>query len=90
MIVTSKIVKKEVISISRALVLLHVQSGSEKHALEKIRKVDGIEEAYISYGVYDIAAKLRTDYMADLKELISNKLKKISGVRSTSSLILVE
>ena len=49
-----------------------------------------MEEAYISFGVYDIAAKLRTDYIDDLKEIIQNKLRQISGVRSTSSLVLVE
>jgi DNA-binding Lrp family transcriptional regulator len=75
---------------SRALVLFHVQSGSENKVLKTVKKVEGVEEAYLSYGQYDIEAKLRTDYKEDLKRVIKNNFKKINGVRSTSSLILVE
>jgi DNA-binding Lrp family transcriptional regulator len=70
--------------------LFNVQSGLENKVLKTVKKVEGVEEAYISFGVYDIAAKLRTDYMADLKGIIQTKLRQIPGVRSTSSLVLVE
>ena len=70
--------------------MFNVQGGSENRVLNEVKKVDGIEEANISYGPYDIAAKIRTDYMKDLKNLIKNKLRQISGVRLTSTLILVE
>jgi len=70
--------------------LFNVQSGFEYRVLTTVKKVEGVEEAYISYGVYDIAAKLRTDYQDDLKDIIQNKLRQISGVRATSSLVLVE
>ena len=70
--------------------MFNVQSGSENKVLNTVKKVEGVEEAYISFGVYDIAAKLRTDYIDDLKDIIQNKLRQITGVRSTSSLVLVE
>lgn len=70
--------------------MFHVVSGSEKQVLQNVKKVEGVEEAYISYGPYDIEAKIRTDYMDDLKKVISDNLRTINGVRSTSSLILVE
>ena len=55
-----------------------------------MKKVEGVEEAYISYGVYDIAAKVSAVSMAALKEIITGKLRKISKVRSTLTLLLVE
>ena len=58
--------------------------------LKKIRKVEGVEEAYISYGMYDIMAKVRADTMEGLKQVITNHLRQISNIRSTLSLILVE
>ena len=70
--------------------MLNVQSGFENRVLNTVRKVDGIEEAYISYGVYDIAAKLRTYHMDELKDIIQNKIRQIKGVSATSSMILVE
>jgi DNA-binding Lrp family transcriptional regulator len=76
--------------IRRALVLFNVESSSENQVLKDLKKVEGVEEAYISYGVYDIAVKARADSMGALKELISNRLRKINKVRSTLSLILIE
>ena len=70
--------------------MFNVQSGFENRVLNTVKKVDGVEEAYISYGVYDIPAKLRTYTMDDLKDIIQNKLRQINGVRATSSLILFE
>jgi len=58
--------------------------------LEKIKKVEGVEESYISYGMYDVVAKIRADTMDDLKEVVSNRLRQIANVRSTLTLILVE
>ena len=70
--------------------MFHVQSGSENQVLKNVKKVEGVEEAYISYGSYDIEARLRNDYLPDLKKVINSNLRKIIGVRSISSLILAE
>jgi hypothetical protein len=32
----------------RASVLFHVQPGSKKHVLKNVKKVEGVEDAYIS------------------------------------------
>ena len=74
----------------RAFVLFNIESGSENQVLKDIKKIEGVEEAYISYGVYDLVVKIRADYMDDLKNIISNNLRKIKKVRSTVSLILIE
>ena len=58
--------------------------------LEKIKRVEGVEEAYISYGIYDVVAKTRADTMDDLKKVITNQLRQITNVRSTLTLILVK
>jgi DNA-binding Lrp family transcriptional regulator len=55
-----------------------------------VKKVEGVEEAYISYGVYDLAVKVRADSMDALKDIISNRLRQIKKVRSTISLLLIE
>jgi len=55
-----------------------------------VKKVEGVEEANITYGVYDIAVKVRADSMDALKDLISNQLRLIKKVRTTLSLILIE
>lgn len=70
--------------------MVNVESGFEDQVLEKIKKVEGVEEAYVSYGVYDIVTKIRADTMDDLKKIITNRLRQITNVRSTLTLILVK
>ncbi len=76
--------------ISRALVLINVEAGSENHVLKDVKEVEGVEEAYISYGVYDIVAKVFVISMDALKEIITNKLRQINKVRATLTLMLIE
>jgi DNA-binding Lrp family transcriptional regulator len=74
----------------RAFVLINVESGSEEKVLEKLSKLAGIEEAYYSYGVYDIIAKVRADSMEGLKDLVSRNIRGVSNVNSTLTLIIME
>ena len=74
----------------RAFIFFNIESGSEKYILEKVKKVQGVEEACVSYGAYDLAVKVRADSMEDLKNIINNKLIESNKVRSTISLLLIE
>jgi len=75
---------------SLALVLLNVESSSENDVLQKVKEIDGVEEGYISYGVYDIVVKVRAKSMDALKDLITTRLRQLEKVRATLSLILIE
>ena len=61
--------------------------GFEEQVLEKVRNVDGVQEVFVAYGVYDLIAKIRTDSMEELKELVSYRLRRIPDVRSTLRLM---
>ena len=74
----------------RAYVLFSVNSGSEEKVTEEIRGIPEVQEAYVSYGVYDLIVKIKTDSMEKLKELVSRRLRTIPDVRSTLTLILCE
>ena len=74
----------------KAFVLINVESGSEEEVLEEIKKIEGVEEAYYSYGVYDIITKIAADSMEKLRETATRKVRTISRVRSTLTLIMME
>lgn len=74
----------------RAFVLINVESGSEEEVLEEIKKSEGVEEAYYSYGVYDIIAKVRAETMEKLRETVLQKMRTVNKVRSTLTLIMME
>ena len=74
----------------RAFVLINVESGSEDKVLNELKTLEGVEEAYFSYGVYDLITKIRADSMDKLKEVVTRKIRTQSKVRSTLTLIMME
>jgi len=74
----------------KAFVLINVESGSEEEVLDEIKKIEGVEEAYYSYGVYDIIAKVKADSMEKLRDTVTRKVRTIVRVRSTLTLIMME
>ena len=74
----------------RAFVLINVESGSEDEVLNELKKIEGVEEAYFSYGVYDLITKIKADTMEKLKEMVTRKIISLSKVRSTLTLIMME
>jgi DNA-binding Lrp family transcriptional regulator len=76
--------------VPRAYVMFGVSSGSEDRVTNEIRTIPEVQEVFVSYGVYDLVVKIKTDSMEQLKELVSHRLRTIPDVRSTLTLILVE
>jgi Lrp/AsnC family transcriptional regulator for asnA, asnC and gidA len=74
----------------RAYVLLNVESGSEEPVLEQLQKIDIVEEAHISYGVYDLIVKIHSETMEEMKNAISHKIRNIKQVKTTLTLIIIE
>lgn len=74
----------------RAYVLFSVGSGAEDQVRKDLKKIKGVQEVYVSYGVYDVIVKINTDSMEELKQLVSHRLRKVDNVRSTLTLILFE
>ncbi len=73
-----------------AFVLINTEPANEEKVLQEVVKIEGIEEAYILYGVYDILAKIKTESMENLKQTIIWQIRKIEGVVSTLTLIVAE
>jgi len=74
----------------RAFVLINVESGSEDEVLKILKKMEGVEEAYFSYGVYDLITRIKADTMESLKDMVSRRIRTLSKVRSTLTLIMME
>ncbi|MCS7113875.1 MAG: Lrp/AsnC ligand binding domain-containing protein [Nitrososphaerota archaeon] len=74
----------------KAFVLINTEIGSEADVLKDLRKVEGVEEAYSVYGVYDIIAKVNADTMDKLKEIVTWRIRRLDKVRSTLTMIIIE
>jgi len=73
-----------------AFVLINAEIGGEEEVLQEIKKVEGVQEAYTVYGVYDIVAKIEAETMDKLKEVVTWRIRRINKVRSTLTMIVIE
>ncbi len=73
-----------------AFVLINAEIGSEEEVLKELKKVEGVVEAFVVYGVYDVVAKIRADTMDKLKDVVTWHVRRLNKVRSTLTMIVVE
>ncbi len=73
-----------------AFVLINTETGFMDDVLKSLSEIEGVKEAYSVYGVYDIIAKIEANTMDDLKDIVTWKIRKISNVRTTLTMIVVE
>ena len=90
LIISKVVINLRRILMPRAFVLLNVESSSEDNVLKQLKNISFVEEAYVSYGVYDIIIKVKADTMEELKEAVTHKIRVINQVRSTLTLIMME
>lgn len=73
-----------------AFVLINAEIGSEEEVLKELKKVEGVVEAFVVYGVYDVVAKIKADTMDKLKDVVTWHVRRLNKVRSTLTMIVVE
>jgi DNA-binding Lrp family transcriptional regulator len=71
-------------------VLVNVELGSEEKVLKEVRNVPHVKECHRIYGTYDMIVKVEADSMDELKEVITWKIRRLPGVRSTLTTIVIE
>jgi len=59
-----------------------------ENVLGKIKEIDGVCEAYMVYGTYDICVKVQTKMPKKLKEIVQ-KIRSQENVLSTLSLMVI-
>ena len=74
---------------AKAYVLISAELGSEIDVMKGLKKTNTVKEAHMVYGAYDIIARIEADTMADLKDSISWKVRRLDGVRSTLTMIAI-
>ena len=73
-----------------AFVLVNTEIGSEADVLKDVKKVEGVEEAFAVYGVYDIIVRVKQDTMDKLKEIVTWRIRRLDRVKATLTMIVVE
>jgi len=70
----------------KAYFMAIVKRGTEHEVAEKLRKVEGITDVLVTYGLWDIVARIETKDLKKLDLLITD-MRKISEIVQTSTLV---
>ncbi|RMW36413.1 MAG: Lrp/AsnC family transcriptional regulator [Nitrosopumilus sp.] len=77
-----------------AYVLLNSDLGSDESIINEVKEIladaDVTYEVQGVYGVYDIVLKLSSDDAEKLRSIITNKIRKITKVQSTLTMMVIE
>ena len=75
---------------AEAYVLLKVAPGYERNIVKALKDIPEIEQVDELYGEWDIITKAAVARIEDLDGLLSERMRKIEGVRLTSTMIVAK
>jgi DNA-binding Lrp family transcriptional regulator len=71
-----------------AILLINVEIGKESDILQELCSMPEVEKALLVYGVYDLVVNVQAHTMEMLEDAITLKIRRITGIRSTLTLIV--
>jgi DNA-binding Lrp family transcriptional regulator len=80
--------------VSTAYVLLNSDLGTDESIITEVKQILADEDIKFEvqgvYGVYDIILKLSSNDAESVRSIITNKIRKISKIQSTLTMMVIE
>ena len=73
-----------------AYVLVNCDLGSEGAVISELKSIEGVKDVHGTFGAYDILAKVESDQVEALREVITWKIRRIPKIRSTLTLMGID
>ena len=73
----------------RAFVLINCDLGSEASLIKELNQLDTVKESHGTFGPYDIVSVIETDNQDKIRKTISDHIRMLEHVRSTTTLMEV-
>jgi len=70
----------------KAYFLAIVKRGTEHEVAEKLRRIEGVAEALVIYGLWDIVVRIETESLGKLDAIVTD-MRKIKGIMRTTTLV---
>mgnify|MGYP006304674999 CR=1 FL=1 len=65
-------------------------AGTSRNLIGQIRDLDGVKQAHIVAGEFDIIAEVEAESEHELLSLVTDEIQSLSGVGRTSTCIVLE
>ena len=73
-----------------AYVLINTEPKNMEEVAATLERLDSVVEIFPVYGVYDLVAKIQAETMEKLKDLVTWKIRSLSNVRSTITMLILD
>jgi DNA-binding Lrp family transcriptional regulator len=73
-----------------AFVMMTAEAGKEADVLDELKKIEYVKEACLTYGVYDVVARIEAETSDKLKDTIFKKVRSLNNVKTTLTMMVVE
>lgn len=74
--------------LNTAFVLINAEMGAD--LTKDLKATPEVKEFYGVYGVYDYVVRLEANTMEQLKDVITNKIRRMENVRSTLTMMVID
>jgi DNA-binding Lrp family transcriptional regulator len=71
-----------------AFVLLSTETGREQHVLQQLRGTEGVKNAYVVYGLYDVIVEIEGQNQDTIRTIVLSKIRNLQGIKSTLTLVV--
>ncbi len=73
-----------------AYILVNCTLGSEEKIISELTNLPDVKEVRGTYGVHDVFVQVRSSDTESMNNTITNKIRKVPGITSTVTLVVIE
>ena len=74
----------------KAYVLIKTRAGDIQDVVKQLRKLEGVTEAHMTFGPFDVVAEVETADVAKLGAITASGIQPIPGVEQTLTCLAVD
>jgi DNA-binding Lrp family transcriptional regulator len=71
-------------------ILVNCTMGAEVNIINEVAKLSDVKEVRGTYGVHDIFIKVKSDNVETMNHTITTKVRRVPGITSTVTLVVIE
>jgi len=72
----------------KGFILLNCDLGAEEYIVDELKQMPNINNAYLTFGAYDVVAEVHTENQDEFEKAVSS-IRKLSRVVSTMTLNVI-
>ena len=73
-----------------AFIFIRTSPGQEETIANQLKRIDGVDEAYVVFGEYDVVAKVHALTREAINSLVVNRVQKIDGLKNLCVSLVID